>query len=169
MKLFIRIVLGVILLAGLAAIPLTSQAQFFVMENPLLNNKAPEFTLTNAKGDKSSLKDIRNNQPSIVFFWATWCPHCREQLKELNQSKTEIEKKGIKVILIDVGENANQVNQYITKNKVQYDVWLDQDSQVGQDYGVVGVPSFFFLNKDGIVKAVEHFLPDEYEKILMEK
>ncbi len=41
------------------------------------------------------LNDLNNNpvnvssykgKPVIFFFWTTWCPHCRKEIKSLNQN-----------------------------------------------------------------------------------
>ncbi|MCA9408359.1 MAG: TlpA family protein disulfide reductase [Candidatus Omnitrophica bacterium] len=141
-------------------------AQFFFFDNPLINEKAPEFELPTLSGKKTSLSTARGDSSAIVFFWATWCPHCREQLKELNAMNGEMQEKGIKVVLIDLGEKPELVQKYVEKNKIQLDVILDQESALSEDYGLVGLPTFFFINKEGLIKAVEHSIPENYEEIL---
>ena len=109
----------------------------------------------------------RDGKSAIVFFWATWCPHCREALKELNGQAAQLEEKGIKVLLVDIGESAAEVNEHVTRNKINFEVFLDTESTLSEPYGIIGVPTFFFLNDKGIVNAVEHALPDNYEEILL--
>ena len=140
---------------------------FFFTENSLVGEKAPVFKLNLlSSGKEVSLTDYRNNQPAIIFYWATWCPHCREELKYLNENSAQFETKGIKIILVDLGDNANQVKAYVKKNGIKFDTFLDEQSSSADDYGIVGVPTFFFLDKDGTIQQVEHSLPDDYEKVL---
>ena len=153
----------VIFLVMLCVFP--SQAQFFVMENPLVGKPAKDFTLKTLSGKEINLSKFRDGNNAIVFFWATWCPHCREQLKQLSQEKATIEKKGIKVILVDVEEPERQVRAHVDKNKIPFDVFLDEKTSVAEDYEIIGVPTFFFINKEGTVKAVEHYLPKDYDAI----
>lgn len=159
------------LVAGVMAVTLavgavTANAQMgFSFDNPLLNQKAPEFTLRTLDGSNKSMTQSREGQNVILFFWATWCPHCRTQLKELSAQKSLIESKGIKVFLVDVGEPADDVKGYIQKNNIAYDVFLDADSVVSEQYNVIGVPTFFFIDKQGVVKGVEHSIPSGYDKI----
>jgi len=136
------------------------------MENPLIGQQAPDFFLESVKNGKVSLAKLRDGQGAIVFFWATWCPHCRRQLGELNTQAAEIEKKGIKIILIDIGENARQVSSYLEKQGINLDAVLDENSSLSDSYGIVGVPTFYLIDKKGVVKAVEHALPENYAKIL---
>ena len=166
MKLPLKSLIVIILLAVIPIAVTPAVSQLFVFENPLVGEKAPDFTLKNLKGDKVSLSQARNGEPSIVFFWATWCPHCRQQLKELNKQQEAIAKQGLKIILVDVGENASLVSKHLSKNNIAMDVLLDEDSEVSANYGLIGVPTFFFIDKEGTVKAVEHFLPENYISLL---
>jgi len=99
------------------------------------------------------------------FYGASWCPHCREELSVLSANKEKIEKDSIKVILVDVGENESLVDNYIKKNDIQYDVFLDVESEVADSYGLVGVPTFYFVNEKGIVEDVQHSYPKDLEKV----
>ncbi|OGX06520.1 MAG: hypothetical protein A2Z88_04520 [Omnitrophica WOR_2 bacterium GWA2_47_8] len=136
----------------------------FMMENPLIGEKAPEFKSKNLQGKEVNLIQLREGKSTIAFFWATWCPHCREQLGKLAKAQEDFAQKGIKVILVDVGEEASQVKPFVAKNKIGFDVVLDENSEVAESYNIIGVPTFFFIDKDGTVRAVEHFLPEDYSK-----
>jgi len=142
-----------------------AMGQFF-MENPIIGQVAPDFTLKSYKGQEFSLNGLRDNKPSIVFFWATWCPHCREQLKELSAEAPQLQAQGINVILVDLGESAGMVGSYLERNKIGYDVLLDEDSAVAEQYHLLGVPTFIFIRKDGLITAIEHILHENYLDIL---
>lgn len=144
-----------------------ASAQFFFMENPLVGQMAPDFTLKTFNGEKVNMTKFRDNKSAILFFWATWCPHCREALKDLNQKHSGMENKGIKLMLVDVGEGEKEVRRYMERNKIDMTVFLDQDSSLADPYGIIGVPTFVFVDSKGIVTAVEHSLPRNYEEIFI--
>ncbi len=151
--------------------PRPASAQFFDLQkleeqNPLIGKKVLEFNLPTVNGKRISLTQYRAGKSAIIFFWATWCPNCHEKIDKLSKSATEMKNKGIQIILVDIGENAKAVDSYVKRNKVPYDVFLDENSKVAEDYDIIGVPTFFFVGKDGIVKAMEHSIPDNYEEIL---
>jgi len=148
------------------ATPPQAPAQFFFMPNSLVGKAAPEFTLKNLEGKELSLTQYRDGQSAVIFFWATWCPHCRTALKGLNQKKAEFEKKGIKLVLVDLGESAEEVSEHLRKSNMDLNVFLDMDTALSESYGVIGVPTFYLVSKDGIVKKVDHALPENYEEIL---
>ncbi|MCK5260104.1 MAG: TlpA family protein disulfide reductase, partial [Candidatus Omnitrophica bacterium] len=132
-----------------------------------LLNIYPEFALETSSGRRETMSLLRSGQPAMIFFWATWCPHCRSQLTELTQQREDIEEKGIKVILVDVGEDAQKVKAYFNANNISLDTFLDQDGVVANDYKVIGVPTFFFVDTEGTVVAAEHSLISDYEEILL--
>ena len=161
----------IFILAGALVVLMNAPAfaQFFEFQNPLVGEVAPEFKLKTVSGQELSLTGYRAGQSAIIFFWATWCPHCREQIKNLHAQKEALMQKGIKLILVDLQESPQQVNAYLKKGKLDFDVWLDADQTVSEDYALVGVPTFYFVGSDGKIKAVEHEIPSNYEQILASK
>jgi peroxiredoxin len=168
MKIFIRLVL----IAGLlciASIPSSARGEFPFFENPLVGQAAPDFTLKTLQGTPVNMTRFRENKSAVIFFWATWCPHCRAALKELNKETEQMEKKGIKLILVDLGEGAKEVGAYVSRNQIGLTVFLDEDSFLSDPYAIIGVPTFVLVDQQGIVRAVEHALPENYEDILLPK
>ncbi len=144
-----------------------AQAQSFFEENQMTGQQSPDFTLKMLKQETSSLKDFRQGKPVIVFFWATWCPHCREQLKLLSEQAKAIEKKGIKVALVDLEEPAETVEAYKQRYNVPFAIFLDDEGKVAEQYSIIGVPTFFFIDQAGIIQGMEHAFPEDYEKIFV--
>ena len=159
---------AVVFFAFLLAVfsPSYAMGQFQFMQDSMEGKTSPEFTLKTAQGESMSLSQARGDNAAIIFFWATWCPHCRKQLHEMNQQAQDLQQKGIKVILVDVGENAQTVQAYINKNEIKFDAFLDENNEVSDKYAIVGVPTLYFVNKKGIINDVEHAFPENYEAIL---
>jgi len=145
--------------------PSTAQGQFFYMENEDIGNPVKDFTLKVVKGEETSLEKYRDGKKAIIFFWATWCPHCRAQLGNLNRDQEEIEKNNIKIVLIDVGEKEAIVSKYMERNKINMNVFLDEESEVSDKYGLIGLPTFYYVDEDGIVIDVQHSLPDDLTEV----
>ena len=121
---YLRSCLLIIFLFSLISIvPIDARAQFFMFQNPLVDKEAPEFSVPTLSGREQSFTKFRDGDKAIVFFWATWCPHCRTQLKELNENKEKFEEKDIKIVLVDLGESAKIVRKYMEKNKIDIEVF----------------------------------------------
>lgn len=163
----LRYGLAVMALVTLVSGPTAARAQFFFDENPLIGKQAPDFTLKTLQGDEVSLTQLREGQPAIIYFWATWCPHCRTEFKMLGKQAEELKKKGIKILLVNLEESPRQIHPFVEKFKVPFPVLLDEKSEVSEEYSIIGVPTLFFINKDGVVLAMEHQLPKGYEQMLL--
>ena len=131
----------------------------------LVGKPAPDFTLDTLQEKKVDMTQYRAGHDAIIFFWATWCPHCREQIKELNAHAADIAQKGIKILLVDIGEEEGLVRAHAERHQIKMDVFLDRDSSVSETYRIIGVPTFYFVDKKGIIKDVDHALPEHYEEL----
>jgi cytochrome c biogenesis protein CcmG, thiol:disulfide interchange protein DsbE len=59
---------------------------------------------------------------------------------------------GFSVIAIDQGEDARVVNAYVKQFGVDFPVYLDRDQRMGTMLHLVGLPSSFFIDRNGVVK-----------------
>ena len=168
MKKWIRYFLGTMILS-LAFCVHNGHAQFFDAANPLIGSEAVDFTLPDVSGDKVVMSQFRQGKDAIIFFWATWCPHCRTQITTLNSRSADLEKNGIKVLLVDLGEDAGMVSAYLEKNNIKFPAVLDHDYSASDQYGVAGVPTLVFIDKNGVVKGVENYLPEDYMQMFAQK
>jgi len=162
-----KLILKIVILAAAFMILLKSCGPFPGGRNALVGQPAPDFTLETLKGQTISMAQARNGRPAMIFFWATWCPHCRTQLRELALHRGRIETNGIAMVLVDVGEKPREVRNFVHANHIPFDVFLDRDAATAREYRIVGVPTFFFVNAEGSIVAAEHFLPENYGEILL--
>jgi peroxiredoxin len=109
--------------------------------------QAPEIEFNDAQGTLKTLKDIRSDRV-IVAFWASWCPHCSQEMPKLN-SLIET-KKGAKVLAISLDEDWNSYDQAILKlrNMIHYSDFKKWNEKSVIDYHIVATPSFIVLDKE---------------------
>ena len=155
---YLMCVMGVLTMPFLSA----SSAQWFLFQNPMLGKTAEDFQLPSVSGESRQFSRIRGQQPAILFFWATWCPHCRTSLEMLNQKRQEIQDQGIRVVLLDLGEDPREVREYLDRGEIQYDSLIDGAGEVAQQYGVQGIPTFVYISSEGTVKNVGHQFLEDY-------
>jgi len=150
------------------ALTANSQAlgQLFRMNHPMLGQTAPDFTLKTVQGNTVNMSTYRAGKPVIVFFWATWCPHCRQQISRLHKRIPELERAGIRVIIIDIQESAKKVQGYLERNRIKADICLDTQGTVSDQYGILGIPAYFLIDNQGTVRAVKNTFPSNYSGLL---
>ncbi|MFH0877793.1 MAG: TlpA disulfide reductase family protein [Candidatus Omnitrophota bacterium] len=124
---------------------------------------APEFTLQTIAGKSVALKDFKGKNV-ILFFFTTWCPYCRDKIPYLVKEYKHYQEQNIELLLIDVGESKTKVDAFCVKNNLPFDILLDSATKTADDYGVVGVPTFALVTKDGRVARVDNELPSNYAK-----
>ncbi|VAX35040.1 hypothetical protein MNBD_UNCLBAC01-250 [hydrothermal vent metagenome] len=164
MKNMIKVIIMMILI-GVSFSPSPVMGQFFFMENQQVGKPAPDFTLKTLAGEELNFTQYRDGKKAIIFFWATWCPHCRTQIKELKKTYQSFTDKGIQLVLVDQGEKPAVVEAYMKKNKLDFTIFLDQETSLAEPYGLIGLPTLVFVDKEGIVLDVTHGIPEDYEKI----
>jgi peroxiredoxin len=157
------LILSVILLTAAVGLAFAMGDQNYIGQT-LIGKPATDFTLNTLKDKSVNMTQYRDGKKAILFFWATWCPHCRDELKRLNDIKEEIASKGIKVILVDLGEDKDTVQEFMYRHHYAFDVFVDDKQSLEGAYQLVGVPTLFFIDENGVTKYVDHALPDNYEE-----
>jgi thiol-disulfide isomerase/thioredoxin len=138
--------------------------QFLVLKHPMVGKEAKDFTLKSVAGKEKSLSEMMEDKPGIIFFWTTWCPHCRVQLKMFAAEREAMEEKGLSLIMINLEESAERVREFLKGMDIEDICLLDINGKVAREYAISGVPTLFFISAEGKVKAVEHYLPEDYDK-----
>jgi peroxiredoxin len=141
-------------------------AQSGEYNHPLGGKKAPEAVLQDVEGRPQQLGSLIKDKKAVLFFWATWCPHCRTQIKDLNARKEEMAKENIILVLIDIGEPASKVASFMKSQGVDLPVFFDTEGIAAETYGVFGIPTMFFIGADGVVRNGYNGFPDNYKELL---
>jgi peroxiredoxin len=110
-----------------------------------------DFTLTDLKGKRWTLKDLRG-QVVLVNFWATWCPPCRKEMPDLEALYQRFGPHGL-VILAISDEEAAKVEPFIAEHKVSYPILLDPGRKVNELFQVEGIPKSFLYDRNGSMVA----------------
>lgn len=113
---------------------------------------APNFTLTDTKGQSVTLSDLRG-RPVWLNFWATWCPWCNKEIPQIESVEDEYAGR-IDIYGVDVQQSQSTVAQYMAAKAVNYPVLLDSQGAVAASYGVQGLPMSVFIGPHGKIRAV---------------
>ncbi len=77
--------------------------------------KAPFFEAKGLDGKIYTLNDYKGKYLFLIF-WATWCPTCKKELKNLAANYESLEKAGIKVLLACMDKNPEAVKKTAEDN-----------------------------------------------------
>jgi peroxiredoxin len=122
-----------------------------------VGNLAPDFSLRDVKGNTVTLRsDGEDQQVTMLVFWATWCPACREEIPEVSKFFGKYSDRGVRTLSVNVDRGSSGVASFVEKADIDYPVLLDGDSSVAASYNVRGIPNVLILDKSGIVRYNGH-------------
>lgn len=121
-----------------------------VQQPPAAGDSAPGFTATDIDGTPISLEGLRG-KPVWLVFMATWCTGCRTEIPDI-QGVVASRGDAVRVVVIYVGENRNTVSDYSKRVGNDFLEVVDQDQQISAAYGIMGVPTHYFIDAGGVVR-----------------
>ena len=121
-------------------------------ETTLINagDVAPDFTVEMLDGNKVTLSALQG-KPTLLIFWATWCPPCRLELSKLQEHIIDRYGDKINVLPISRGEERAKVEEYISKMGYTFAVGLDGDQSIYRKYATNYIPRCFVIDAKGKV------------------
>ncbi len=130
-------------------------------------DQAPDFTLAGQKGSVS-LKDYRG-KVVYVDFWASWCTPCRKSFPWMNDMQKRYKSKGLQVIGINLDQERDLAEKFLSANPAQFVVAFDPDGKSAEAYNVKGMPSSYIIDRQGnIVKTHIGFRESEVKEMELE-
>jgi len=121
-------------------------------KEPEESNNAPDFTLQTVDGTVINLADFKN-KPVMLTFWRIDCPACQYQMPFTEEVFNKWSSDSVVILTINVGDRAADVKEYIDSHQIHYPILLDTRGRVSASYGLIGVPTTFFIDGAGILQA----------------
>jgi peroxiredoxin len=157
------ILLSIILCASSIAFGMGGNPTQYQAAGSLIGSKAPDFSLETAKGKGTkTFSQIQQGKKTILFFWATWCPNCHEEIRQISTMLEEFKENDVNVVLVSLGEVREDVAAYLERKHIELDSFLDSDNELQESYQLVGVPTLFFIDEAGVIRNSAHRLPTDY-------
>jgi len=133
---------------------------------PARGTMAPDFELQilQGKGKTLQLSSLKG-KAVVVNFWATYCDPCKIEMPWLADLQKKYGPQGLQVLGIvmdDPGEKT--IVDFAKKVGINYPVLVGTDKVADLYGGIDGLPTTFFLDRDG--KVVDRVLGLEDESLL---
>ncbi len=162
-----RIFLRMIAAAGAGFVipgwmPLRAEAAFRVGDAP------SRVTLIDLKGNSFIIPSDLTGKVALIHFWASWCPTCRGEMKALETLYGQYGGKGVIPCSIGIGEKKETAAEYLKNMTISYPVLLDPDSSARKSFGVAGIPTYFMLDRESVIrhKILGKADPDGLDRIV---
>jgi len=117
-----------------------------------VGERAPDFRLPQLGKDASlGLADLHGK---IVFvdFWASWCSPCREAMPQYEKLRASLPGDGFAILAVNVDETRADAEKFLAAHPVGYAIVLDPAGEVPKAYGLVGMPTSYLIDRNGVVR-----------------
>jgi len=117
-----------------------------------VGHPAPGWTEPSIPGSTLSLDSLRGKAVYLNFF-ATWCPPCAQEAPAIDALSRSFSSAGLRVVGVDVLENAHKAALFRTEHHLSYPVVVDSGTLRSQ-YEINGLPVHVFIDRGGIVRKI---------------
>lgn len=121
-----------------------------------VGSRAPDFNILDTAGKPILLANFKGKY-LLIDFWASWCKPCRDNNSELREISNIYSRLGLEILGISMDTDKNVWTSAIRKDKISWRQGSDfmgqslSKNSVGYSYGILAVPQFFLISKDGVV------------------
>lgn len=136
--------------------PRTVEPPISIAPPPQRGDTAPAFLLPDMFGEEVTLAQFRG-QPVIINFWATWCAPCIVEMPELQEAYEAHEESGLVILALNRDEEPNVIGDFLANDldvALTFPILLDDHGEVADSYGILNMPTSYFIDREGKVTAV---------------
>jgi cytochrome c biogenesis protein CcmG/thiol:disulfide interchange protein DsbE len=115
----------------------------------------PAITGTSLDGATIDLAAYRG-KPVIVNFWASWCAPCREEFPLFKERLATLgPTDGLVMLGVLYKDEPALAQPFLADFGATWPTIPDKDGSIAAAYRVVAPPQTYFIDKDGIIRAIQ--------------
>lgn len=120
---------------------------------PVVGNPAPDFAARTVDGTTLTLSELRG-KPVWLTFGASWCQPCRAENPDIQATLDKHADSDLVVVGVFISEDATAVKDYADRVGLTYQKIADPGTRIAVEYRIVGIPSHFFIDRDGVLRQL---------------
>ncbi len=121
--------------------------------------KALDFTAENLAGDEVKFSEITKGKVVFLLFWSVFCQPCQEEMPVIKEFADGISKDDLIIVAVSVDgdKRRRMIRPFKKRHEYNFTFLMDvfdenvNDFIASNIYGVLGTPTVFMIDKDGVI------------------
>lgn len=116
---------------------------------------APEIDLPTMTGERIVLSQLVG-KPVLINFWASWCGPCRAEFPVLVRKYKQYRDEGLVIIGVNTQDSNSDegIRTFMQNTLVNFPIVRDRDERITRAYGIRGLPTSVFIDRQGIIREI---------------
>ena len=124
------------------------------IKNLVINKELKKYdslTFLDAENRQLNLNDYQGNL-ILLNFWATWCVPCKKEMPSLDLLQVHENLNNLKIFPINVGQdNIEKASKFFEDLEIKHlKLYFDSPITLAKKFGLRGIPTSIFFNKEGL-------------------
>ena len=124
-----------------------------IARKEMIGTPAPEFTLKEINGNYFSLSSLRGKYV-VLDFWGTWCWGCLESFPEMKKYYTTHHDE-FEIVGIAFSDKSEAWRKVVLERHTLPWINVFDDEDLHDKYHVTFAPTYFLIDKEGIIVDIE--------------
>lgn len=138
---------------------------------PAAMEAAPDFKMALFEGGNFQLS-AQKGKVVVINFFASWCVSCGEETPFIEKASRKYSPQTVAFLAIAVDDTEKKAKEFMKKMGLTIPAGLDKTGKIKESYGLYGMPTTFFIDKNGKISyfhagvVSEELLKHEIDKLL---
>ena len=117
----------------------------------------PQLQLMDNQGQVVDLAALSNEQPTLVYFWGTWCPICSVTSPTINTLAAE---NNYPIVTVAIKSGSDQeLHSYLKQNNYSFNTVNDKEGAIFDDWQGQVTPSYVILKNGEMSQGLTGIQP----------
>ena len=111
--------------------------------------QAPHFRGTDFEGNEVSFPSVIDDKPTVVIFWATWCPYCKAFMPYLGEIQKDYGTDKINILAVNAKERGDGDPKTYVERLGYPVIGVADGDAIAESYSVKYIPGLMLVDGDG--------------------
>ncbi len=119
----------------------------------MVGDRLPDFEVVMSDGSVVTDEGLKGSV-SVVMFFHTACPDCRQALPVMQRIQDEFAPKGVEFALVSRDEGREDIEAYWNENGLRMAYSAQEDRAVYEKFAKTLIPRIYINDRNGIIRYI---------------